>query len=74
MQHGLAVAPIRVVLQYSPTLFGIAGLYDDAACHQTVHENGQTFYRARSTPRWILYRHTVKGWGQTSDRPHARQE
>ena len=59
---------VRVIVEHAPNLFAIIGLHDEAECAQMLtmvdaEKIPHTYYRARSTPRWVLYRAAVSGWG-----------
>ena len=65
---------LRVVVEHTPQLFAILGLHDETACEPTLtllDADGRphTYYRTRSTPRWVLYRAAVSsiGAGQPGD-------
>lgn len=61
----------RVVVKHSPSLFEIAGLGTDAeTAAQSFTRNDVTYYRAQSTPRWVLFRRAVKGHGESGGRQH----
>lgn len=67
-------APVRVVVQHDPNLFAILGIEEDANCPREISVEGHTFYRAASTPRWVLYKPALRGWGQTTGgMPDVRQ-
>jgi hypothetical protein len=52
---------IRVVVQYSPTLFSI-GIVDESAVTPTFEHNGITYYKAETHERWVLYKPSGLGW------------
>lgn len=53
---------IRVVVEHTPALFAILGLYDDNL-PQTLTIDGQTFYRAETHDHYVLYKAALSGWG-----------
>lgn len=57
---------VRVVIEHAPTFYEILGLMPESDCPPILQVQGHdtTFYRARSTPRWVLYRAAVKGHGE----------
>lgn len=64
----LGPARVRVVVQHSPHLFAILGLHDLDACPSVLQfpDSERTFYRAQSTPRWVLYKPAVQGHGEAT--------
>jgi len=55
---------IRMVLESSPSLYYIVGLCEDAEALASFQYDGATYYRSRSTPRWVLYKAAISGWGE----------
>lgn len=58
----------RVIAEHAPNLFAIIGFYDgdDPPLTMTIQDvdgNPATYYRVRSTPRWIVYRRAITGSG-----------
>ena len=59
---------LRVVIRHEPNLYAIIGLAEDSDCApsftQTDSEGTEhTFFRFKSTPRWVLYHAAVSGAG-----------
>lgn len=57
---------VRVVIEHHPKLYAILGLSEEDKCPKTLGIDGRTFYRAKSTGRWVLYRGAVSGHGDYS--------
>jgi hypothetical protein len=56
---------LRVVVEHIPNQqYAILGLATDAECLPVLQVGGITFYRAQSTPRWVLYKRAIAGWGE----------
>lgn len=57
---------VRVVVEHSPAHYEILGLMLESDCPPSLRIAGHdvTFYRSQSTPRWVLYKQAVKGWGE----------
>ena len=49
----------------SSTAIRMLGLAVEAECLPILTVGGLTFYRAQSTPRWVLYKRAIEGWGET---------
>lgn len=64
----LGPARVRVVVQHTPHLYAMLGLHDLDACPSTLQfdDSERTFYRAQSTPRWVLYKPAVQGHGEAT--------
>ena len=61
----------RIIAEHAPNLFAIIGFYngDDPPLTMTVQDvdgNPVTYYRARSTSRWIVYRRAIHGSGRVA--------
>jgi hypothetical protein len=59
---------LRVVVRHAPNLYAIVGLAEDVECPQTLttpdsEGASHTFFRVKSTPRWVLYHAAVEGHG-----------
>lgn len=57
---------VRVVIEHGPNLFAILGLAEEKKCAREIGIEGRTFYRTKSTDRWVLYRGAVSGHGDYS--------
>ena len=60
---------VRIVAEHSPSRFAILGLCREDEAPPEMFVNGTTYYRAKSTPRWILYRAAISGWGAAAPDP-----
>lgn len=45
----------RVVLDYGGKLLGLVGMVKISELKPTFSRHGRTFYRAHTTPRYVLY-------------------
>jgi hypothetical protein len=58
----------------TPEFYRLVGVYPEEQCEailQLADKDGvpHTYYRARSTPRWVLYRRALSGWGAAAPDP-----
>ena len=65
---------LRVVVRHEPNLYAILGFAEDSECEPTLTANdsagvSHTFYRVKSTPRWVLYHKAVSNSGAESFNP-----
>ena len=51
---------VRVVVEYTPSLYALLGL-SDPPCPALITHSERTFYLAKSTPRWVLYKAVPAG-------------
>jgi len=68
---------IRVVVEHHPDLFSILGYVDEAQLNSSLSLVGRdgvphTYYRSRSTTRWVLYRAAITGHGEVNFHPEQR--
>ena len=76
-RSGEADPIVRVMAQHSPTLFGLLGLWPLSQCAPVLVVGDRSYYRSASTPRWVLYKRSVRGHGQSDgsavifDQPEA---
>ena len=63
---------VRVVVEHTPELFAILGLCKLDECLPMLILQDRAFYRARSTPHWVLYKATISGWGAAPDPTDTR--
>jgi len=64
------MSDLRVVVEHSPELFVILGLCREDEAPPEMFVRGRTYYRARSTPRWVLYRAALSGGGAAAPDPN----
>lgn len=62
---------LRVVVRHDPKIYAIIGLAEEADCPQTLSQTdsagtSHTFFRFKSTPRWVLYHAAVSGHGENT--------
>ena len=50
---------VRVVVEYTPALYALLGL-SDPPCPALITHSERTFYLAKSTPRWVLYKPSIQ--------------
>lgn len=74
----MAATTLRVVVEHAPTFYEILGVVAATDCPVVLQIPGHdtTFYRAQSTPRWVLYKAAVRGHGERFDggRPLHRNQ
>lgn len=70
----MGAAQIRVVLQHSPTLYEIVGLFDAETTKPTLTygDEKRTYYHTQSTDRWQLYVAAVTGHGAAAFDPRQQ--
>lgn len=65
---------IRVIIEHIPDRqYALLGLATEAECLPVLEVGGITFYRAQSTPRWVLYKRALSGHGELSRPMHPSQ-
>lgn len=62
------MSPLRVVIEHAENYFAILGLVEEKECLPTLVLQERTFYRVKSTPRWVLYRGAISGYGDNQGR------
>lgn len=58
------MSQVRVLAEDGPQLVRMLGICEEHECHPTLGIYGRTFYRARSTDRWVLYKAALSGHGE----------
>jgi hypothetical protein len=56
------------MVQHSPTLFSLLHV-DARTCTPTITYGAHTYFRARSTPRWVLYKRATTSSGLFNAEP-----
>jgi hypothetical protein len=70
-----ATPTVRVFVQHTSGLFGLLGIWPLSECSPTLELDHHTYYRSKSTPRWVFYRRAVSGHGElVGGRFDPRQE
>lgn len=59
---------VRVVAEHEPNLYGMLGFYPEPLCDKTMQLTGpdgvpHTYYRAKSTRTYVLYKAALTGGG-----------
>ncbi len=62
---------LRVVIRHEPNLYAIIGLAEESDCASSFTQKSskgveRTFFRFKSTPRWVLYHAAVSGTGENT--------
>ena len=56
---------IRVVVEHIPDRqYALLGLALESECLPVLEVGGLTFYRAHSTPRYVLYKRALEGYDE----------
>lgn len=64
----LPPALTRVMVEDSPSFFRLFAMIPVDDCLPVLQIEEYTYYRHRSTPRWVWYKAAISGSGETMDR------
>ena len=67
-QLALPPALTRVMVEDSPCFYRLFGMVPIEQCTPSITVEGHTFFRYRSTPRWVWYKAAISSTGQTFDK------